>query len=61
METYTDESNSELERDKRRTRHNASIDKLECDECGKQARNLKMVITSEGRKSICKECAKGLK
>lgn len=61
METYADESNSELERDKHRARRNASIDKLECDECGKQARNLKMVITSEGRKSICKECAKGIR
>jgi predicted SprT family Zn-dependent metalloprotease len=61
MQSYSDEANAELKRDKNRRGHEAKVDKMECDFCGKQAKRLKMVETDNGRISVCKECEKELK
>ena len=61
VNTYAEEANDELKRDKNRKEHPASVDKMECSECGKEARSLTFCKTKDGLKCVCKECKKGLK
>lgn len=61
MNSYFDEADGEIVRDKERKPRKRSVDKMECDECGKQASELCFVKTAEGLKRVCRKCKKGIK